>query len=69
MGLAALFTMPLSLVAAPFFGAVFDRTGNYDNAFLICIALMVVAVLAMVKLRVGPSSVVAAPAPAAGVAS
>jgi MFS family permease len=61
MGLIALVTMPLTLVAAPFFGFVFDETGSYNDALLIVAGLCIAALLSLPRIRMGLRNV-AAPA-------
>ncbi len=40
MGMMSLVVTPFSLLAAPFFGAVADRTGSYQGAYLISVLLL-----------------------------
>jgi MFS family permease len=61
-GLMNVVTIPLSLLAPPVMGAIFDRTGAYDDGFILYICLGLAALTLVPKLRM-----VAAPrlAPAA----
>jgi MFS family permease len=51
-GLMNVVTMPFSLVAPPMMGAIFDRTGAYDDGFMLYIGLGIAALLLVPKLRV-----------------
>jgi MFS family permease len=55
-GLMNIVTMPLSLLAPPVMGAIFDRTGAYDDGFVMYICLGVAALLLVPWLRIGASS-------------
>ena len=54
-GLMNIVTMPLSLLAPPVMGAIFDRTGAYDDGFVMYICLGVAALLLVPWLRIGAS--------------
>jgi MFS family permease len=51
-GLMNVVTMPFSLLAPPMMGAIFDRTGAYDDGFILYICLGLAALLLVPKLRV-----------------
>lgn len=51
-GLMNVVTMPFSLLAPPMMGAIFDRTGSYDDGFILYICLGVAALLMVPRLRI-----------------
>jgi MFS family permease len=51
-GLMNVVTMPFSLLAPPMMGAIFDRTGAYDDGFILYICLGLAALLMVPRLRV-----------------
>ena len=51
-GLMNIVTMPLSLLAPPVMGAIFDHTGAYDDGFIMYICFGVGALLLVPKLRI-----------------
>jgi len=53
-GLMNIVIMPISLSMPPVMGAIFDRTGAYDNGFILYVALGVAALLLVPRLRVTP---------------
>jgi MFS family permease len=63
-GLMYVVTMPFSLLAPPMMGAIFDRTGAYDDGFILYICLGLAALLLVPKLRVAATPALAL-APAA----
>jgi sugar phosphate permease len=56
MGMMSLLLTPFNLVAAPFFGAVADRTGSYQGAFLVATALLIFATVLLGLIRERPES-------------
>lgn len=56
MGMMSLLLTPFNLVAAPFFGAVADRTGSYQGAFLVAAALLIFATILLGLIRERPES-------------
>jgi hypothetical protein len=44
--------MPFSLLAPPVMGAIFDRTGAYDDGFILYICLGLAALLLVPRLRI-----------------
>lgn len=62
-GLMNVVTMPFSLLAPPLMGAIFDRTGAYDDGFILYIGLGLAALLLVPRLRVAaPRPLVLTPA-------
>ncbi len=51
-GLMNIVTMPFSLLAPPVMGAIFDRTGAYDDGFILYICLGLAALLLVPRLRI-----------------
>lgn len=51
MGLMVPLQMPLNIIALRYVGQSYDRTGNYNTAFLVFIAVLLVAGLAILSLR------------------
>jgi hypothetical protein len=45
-------TMPFLLLAPPLMGAIFDRTGAYDDGFILYICLGLATLLLVPRLRV-----------------
>lgn len=64
-GLMNVVTMPFSLLAPPMMGAIFDRTGAYDDGFILYIGFGLGALLLVPRLRVRAPSSPLALAPAA----
>jgi MFS family permease len=67
-GLMNVVTMPFLLLAPPAMGAIFDRTGSYDDGFILYIGLGLAALLLVPRLRIvaAPQGVLAAAGSAAG---
>jgi sugar phosphate permease len=62
-GLMNLVTIPLSLLAPPVMGAIFDRTGAYDDGFILYVCLGLSALTLVHRLRiVATPSLAAVPA-------
>ena len=53
-GLMQPFMLPVALVASPVAAWIYDRSGDYTDAFLIFLALMVVALPIGLALRLAP---------------
>lgn len=51
MGLMVPLQMPMNIAALRYVGDAYDRAGNYDTAFLVFLAVLVVAGLAILPLR------------------
>jgi MFS family permease len=51
-GLMTIVTMPLSLLAPPVMGAIFDHTGAYDDGFMLYIGLGLAALMLVPRLRI-----------------
>jgi len=51
-GLMNVVTIPFLLLAPPVMGAIFDRTGAYDDGFILYICLGLAALLMVPRLRV-----------------
>jgi MFS family permease len=51
-GLMNIVTMPLTLLAPPVMGAIFDRTGTYDDGFITYICLGLAAFMLVPRLRI-----------------
>ncbi len=51
MGLMNPAMMPITLIAPPLTGRIYDRTGGYDLAFLVFIGALLAAALLLVGLR------------------
>jgi sugar phosphate permease len=51
-GLMNIVTMPLTLLAPPVMGAIFDRTGAYDDGFILYICLGLAALMLVPRLRI-----------------
>ncbi len=51
-GLMNVVTMPFSLLAPPMMGAIFDRTGAYDDGFILYVCLGLAALFMVPRLRV-----------------
>ena len=51
-GLMNIVTMPLSLLAPPLMGAIFDHTGAYDGGFILYICLGLAAFMLVPRLRI-----------------
>jgi sugar phosphate permease len=67
-GLMNVVTMPFLLLAPPAMGAIFDRTGSYDDGFILYIGLGLAALLLVPRLRIvaAPQGVLAAAGSGAG---
>ena len=55
MGLMVPLQMPLNLVAISYVGHAYDRSGSYHPAYFICLAVLLVALLAVLPLRRVPA--------------
>jgi MFS family permease len=51
-GLMTIVTMPFSLLAPPVMGAIFDRTGAYDDGFIMYVCLGLAALFLVPRLRI-----------------
>ena len=48
--------IPMSLVAPPLAGAIYDRTGSYNAAFILFIVLLALSLLLLPAIRRSPQA-------------